>query len=79
MEDSVLFDEANWGHLQSYIDGESKMFMEGEIQTYFRGENRKINDALRQKWCLQTAEAIAYVHEKGIIHSNLSTTNVLVN
>lgn len=31
-----------------------------------------------KKWSLQIAEAVAYTHEKGIIHSNLSTTNVLV-
>jgi serine/threonine protein kinase len=38
-----------------------------------------INDALRRKWSLQIAEAVAYIHEKDIIHSNLSTTNVLVH
>jgi serine/threonine protein kinase len=33
----------------------------------------------RQKWCLQLAETLAHVHEHGIVHSNLSPSNVLVH
>jgi serine/threonine protein kinase len=62
MEEGFLFDEANCGDLQSYMDGE-----------------REISDTLRMDWSVQIAEALAYVHERGIIHSNLSTTNVLVH
>ncbi|KAF2680727.1 kinase-like protein [Lentithecium fluviatile CBS 122367] len=58
----LLLEEATHGHLQSYIDGDSK-----------------IDSALRKKWCLQIVEAVAYVHEKGIIHSNVGTTNILVH
>jgi len=50
----------------------------GDLQSYFDGDN-KVNNALRRKWSLQIAEAVAYVHEKGVIHSNLSTRNVLVH
>jgi serine/threonine protein kinase len=35
--------------------------------------------ALQKDWILQLVEAVAYVHSKGIVHSNLSTTNVLVH
>lgn len=64
MKDGLLLGDANYGDLQSCIDGRDY----GEI-----------DDALRTKWSLQIAEAVAYIHEKGIIHSNLSTTNVLVH
>lgn len=50
----------------------------GDLQSYM-DSNSKIEDALREKWSLQIAEAVAHVHEKNIIHSNLSTTNVLVH
>ena len=63
MREGLLLGEANCGDLQSYIEK----------------HNSKINIALRKQWSLQVAQAIAYVHEKGIIHSNLSTTNVLVH
>ncbi|KAF1992914.1 kinase-like protein [Amniculicola lignicola CBS 123094] len=63
MKDGLLLGEANCGDLQSYIDK----------------DDSEIDDAMRRKWSLQIAEAVAYVHEKGIIHSNLSTTNVLVH
>ncbi|KAF2008625.1 kinase-like protein [Aaosphaeria arxii CBS 175.79] len=41
--------------------------------------DNKTDNALRRKWCLQMAQALAYVHKKGIIHSNISDTNVLVH
>jgi serine/threonine protein kinase len=62
MKEGFVFDEANCGDLQSYMDS-----------------GREISDTLRKDWSIQIAEALAYVHEKGIIHSNLSTTNVLVH
>ncbi|KAH8723059.1 kinase-like domain-containing protein [Phaeosphaeriaceae sp. PMI808] len=63
MKEGLLLDEANCGDLQSFIDR----------------DDCNINEALRRKWSLQIAEAVSYVHEKGIIHSNLSTKNVLVH
>jgi len=63
IKDGLLLGEANCGDLQSYIDG----------------DNSTIDDALRGKWCLQIAQDVAYVHERGIFHSNLGTTNVLVH
>ncbi|KAF2006190.1 kinase-like protein [Amniculicola lignicola CBS 123094] len=62
-KDGLLLGEANCGDLQSYID---------------KNDN-EIDNTLRRKWSLQITEAVAHVHEKGIVHSNISTTNVLVH
>jgi serine/threonine protein kinase len=59
----LLLGEANCGDLQSYIDK----------------YNAKIGMDLRKKWSLQIAQAVAYAHEKGIIHSNVGTSNILVH
>lgn len=64
MKEDLLLAEANRGNLQSYIDSDD----------YFNTDK-----SLRQKWSLQIAEAVSYVHENGITHSNLSTANVLVH
>jgi serine/threonine protein kinase len=63
MEDGFLFTEADSGNLQSYIDS-----LEGNLQ-----------EVPKYDWCIQLAKSVAYVHEHGIVHSNLSTTNVLVH
>ncbi|KAF2024858.1 kinase-like protein [Setomelanomma holmii] len=63
MKEGLLLDEANCGNLQSYIDS----------------DDYKSDETLREKWSLQVAEAVSYVHDNGIIHSNLSTENVLVH
>jgi serine/threonine protein kinase len=63
MKKGLLLGEANCGDLQSYIDK----------------SHCEIDSALRKQWSLQVAQAVEYVHGKGIIHSNLSTTNVLVH
>ncbi|KAF1921826.1 kinase-like domain-containing protein [Ampelomyces quisqualis] len=62
MKEGLLFDEANCGNLESYMD-----------------KNKEIDDALREKWSLQITEALAHVHKKNVIHSNLGPTNVLVH
>ncbi|KAH7385571.1 kinase-like domain-containing protein [Phaeosphaeria sp. MPI-PUGE-AT-0046c] len=58
----LLFDEADGGDQQSWIDK----------------DGNEINNFLREKWSLQIAKAVAYVHEKGVIHSNICPDNVLV-
>ncbi|KIV97856.1 hypothetical protein PV10_01560 [Exophiala mesophila] len=59
----ILLSEAVHGNLQAYIDS----------------NNPTIDTALRWKWSLQAAEAIAYLHEKGVIHSDLRPENYLVH
>jgi serine/threonine protein kinase len=51
---------------------------QGDLQSYIDGPS-EIDTATRVKWCIQVAEAMAYVHDKGIVHSNLSMQNVLVH
>jgi serine/threonine protein kinase len=50
----------------------------GNLQSFIDNQE-EIDDFLRRKWSVQIAEAVAYVHKKGIIHSNISTTNVLLH
>jgi serine/threonine protein kinase len=63
MEYGLLFDEAN----------------RGDIRSYLNQHNHTIDNALRKKWSLQIAEALAYVHQNGIIHSDIGTSNILVH
>ena len=58
-----MFEEASHGDLQRYLDD----------------PNSLIDNELRLKWCRQTAEAICYIHEKGVIHSDLRPDNFLVD
>ncbi|KZF20457.1 kinase-like protein, partial [Xylona heveae TC161] len=59
----LLFAEASEGNLQDYIDK----------------HNDSINLHVRLKWCFQTTEAIHYIHQKGMIHSNLRPENFLLH
>ncbi|KAJ5925839.1 hypothetical protein N7454_007349 [Penicillium verhagenii] len=59
----LLFREASDGNLQAYIDQ----------------HNDNIDLPLRLKWCLQAAEAVHYIHQKGVIHSDLRPENFLLH
>lgn len=59
----MLFTEANHGDLQRYLDN----------------HNEDISESLRLKWCMQAAEAIAYIHSKSVIHSDLRPENYLLH
>jgi serine/threonine protein kinase len=61
--DGLILSEANCGDLQSFLDQ----------------EDVDIDITARKNWSIQLAQALAYTHEKGIIHKNLSTTNVLLH
>jgi serine/threonine protein kinase len=63
IKEGLLLGDANYGEFQSYIDR----------------FNYEIDSVLRKQWSLQVAQAVEYIHGKGIIHSNLSTTNILVH
>lgn len=58
------------------------MFVEavhGDLQNYLNLRNDSIDLALRLKWCKQSAEAIRYIHEKAVIHSDLRPENYLLH
>jgi serine/threonine protein kinase len=59
----LLFAEASHGNLQAYIDR----------------YNDTIGLPLRVKWCSQATEAIRYIHQKGVIHSDLRPENYLLH
>jgi serine/threonine protein kinase len=61
--DGLILSEANCGDLQSFLDR----------------EDADIDIATRKRWTLQLAQALAHIHENGIIHKNLSTDNVLLH
>ncbi|KAJ5735351.1 uncharacterized protein N7483_000476, partial [Penicillium malachiteum] len=58
----LLFEEATGGNLQAYIDQ----------------HHPNIDLNLRLKWCSQAAEAVHYLHQKGVIHSDLRPENFLL-
>ncbi|PYI34280.1 kinase-like protein [Aspergillus indologenus CBS 114.80] len=43
----------------------------GNLQTYLDQHVGMTSLALRLRWCSQSAEAIAFIHQKGVIHSDL--------
>jgi serine/threonine protein kinase len=51
----------------------------GTLQVYLETYNAVIEDSLRYRWCIELAEGFAYIHSKGVIHSDVSLNNVLVN
>ena len=59
----LLLAEASDGNLQEYIDEHSGC----------------IALSLCKKWFRQAAEAVAFLHSKGVIHSDLCPENFLVN
>ena len=59
----LLFIEANCGDLQQYLDNHTDT----------------ISEDLRLTWCLQAAEAIAYIHSREVIHSDIRPENFLLH
>lgn len=51
----------------------------GNLQTYIDSHSAAMDDSLRWKWSVQAVEAVAYVHRKGVIHSDLRPENFLVH
>ncbi|KAI0117496.1 kinase-like protein [Daldinia grandis] len=51
----------------------------GNLQEYLNDKNDEIPPALRRKWCRQVVESIAYIHNQGVIHSDLRPENILVH
>ncbi|KAJ5129551.1 uncharacterized protein N7515_005590 [Penicillium bovifimosum] len=59
----LLFAEASDGSLQKYIDQ----------------HHASIDISIRFKWRTQAAEAIEFIHQKGVIHSDLRPDNFLLH
>lgn len=43
------------------------------------GKNPAPSTAFRLRWCRQAAEAVAFLHTKGVIHCDLHTNNLLLD
>ena len=63
IQQGLLLAEASHGNLQAYIDE----------------KNASMDIPLRKKWCQQAAESIAFLHENGVIHSDLRPDNFLIH
>ncbi|KAB8356466.1 hypothetical protein FH972_024049 [Carpinus fangiana] len=62
-DSGILLAEASHGSLQAYVDS----------------NQASMDPRLRWRFCLEVAEAIAYIHEHGVVHSDLRPENYLVN
>ncbi|KZL70511.1 protein kinase-like domain protein, partial [Colletotrichum tofieldiae] len=49
----------------------------GGLQQYL--DNGDVSQSLRQRWFLQAIECVAYIHSKGIVHSDLRPDNFLID
>lgn len=50
----------------------------GNLQAYI-DSNPEIDNSLRCRWSVQAVEAVAFVHSKGVMHSDLRPENYLVH
>ncbi|KAL7933162.1 kinase-like domain-containing protein [Trichoderma chlorosporum] len=51
----------------------------GSLQLFLHEHGNEIALSLRQKWFLQAIESIAFIHSKGVIHSDIRPDNFLVH
>lgn len=51
----------------------------GDVRRYLSGHDRDISEQLRRRWAKQAAEALAFIHEKGVIHSDMHPNNLLLD
>lgn len=51
----------------------------GNLQAYIVANDATIDLSLRKKWCHQSAEAVAYIHSRGVVHADLRPENLLVH
>lgn len=51
----------------------------GDLQLYLDKAADELDEPFKLKWCLQAAEAVAYCHQKGVIHCDLRPANCLLD
>lgn len=51
----------------------------GLVQRYLDEHQDDILPETGKKWCLQVAEAIAYIHRYGVVHADLRPEKFLVH
>ncbi|KAK8926892.1 Calcium/calmodulin-dependent protein kinase type 1 [Metarhizium anisopliae] len=51
----------------------------GNLQRYLDDKFETISSTVRNKWCIQAVESIAYIHSCGVIHSDIRPENFLVH
>lgn len=52
----------------------------GDIRRYLSSHDpSEIPEHLRRKWAKQAAEALAFIHDKGVIHSDIHPNNLLLD
>lgn len=50
----------------------------GSLAKYLQ-QDSLVSTTTRQKWALQTAEAVAYIHKQHVLHCDLNATNLLLD
>jgi serine/threonine protein kinase len=50
----------------------------GTIMDFIRRFPTKVDWSLRLSWCLNTSDALAYLHQLNILHRNLKSSNILI-
>jgi len=50
----------------------------GTIINFIRRFPTKVDWSLRLSWCINTSDALAYLHQSNILHRNLKSSNILI-
>lgn len=57
-----------------------KLAANGDVRRYLTSHNAsESSEELRRKWAKQAAEALAFIHDQGVIHSDIHPNNLLLD